>query len=112
MSIMRESKTFWTVALGLCLVLAVVTAASDALGAGASVRGTVSNASGQAMVSVWVVVEKNGTEQGKSLTGDDGGYYIGSLSNDTYELVVRDGSRELHRRTIRLPQQEKLDIRL
>lgn len=112
MSVVREPKTCWTVALGLCLVLAVVMTASNALAAGASVRGTVSNASGQAMSSVWVVVEKNGAEQGKSLTGGDGGYYVGNLSNGRYELVVRDGSRELHRRTIQLPQHEKLDIRL
>lgn len=101
-----------TTILALCCVLALTISAGDLLAQGASVRGTVSNASGQVIPSVWVVVEQGGAEKGKSLTGDDGRYYVGSLAHGTYRVIVRRGDQQLYSGTIELPKNAVFDIRL
>jgi len=51
------------------------------------VKGTVTSA-GKPARSVWVIISLNGREKGRSLTGDDGKYYIANLDPGTYDLVV------------------------
>ena len=100
----------WT--LALCLGAATLAAASTALAGGESMRGTVTTASGQLVASAWVVVERSGAEQGKSLTGDDGRYYIGGLDSGSYQITVRQGDRVVYRGTVSLPANQAFDIRV
>ena len=51
------------------------------------VKGTVTSA-GKPARSVWVIISLNGREKGRSLTGDDGKYYIANLDPGTYDFVV------------------------
>ena len=51
------------------------------------VKGTVT-AAGKPARSVWVIISLNGREKGRSLTGDDGKYYIANLDPGTYDFVV------------------------
>jgi hypothetical protein len=100
----------WT--LALCLGAATLAAASTALAGGESMRGTVTGSSGQLVASAWVVVERGGAEQGKSLTGDDGRYYIGGLDSGSYQITVRKGDQVLYRGTVSLPANQAFDIRV
>src|SRR5262252_9850923 len=56
------------------------------------VKGTVTSA-GRPARSVWVIISLNGREKGRSLTGDDGKYYIGDLDPGTYDFVVQRGDQ-------------------
>src|SRR6476659_9853465 len=55
------------------------------------VKGTVTSA-GKPARSVWVIISLNGREKGRSLTGDDGKYYIANLDPGTYDFVWKDAS--------------------
>jgi len=57
-----------------------------------SVKGTVTSA-GKPARSVWVIVSLNGREKGRSLTGDDGKYYIADLDPGTYDFIVERGGQ-------------------
>ena len=56
------------------------------------VKGTVTSA-GKPARSVWVIVSLNGREKGRSLTGDDGKYYIADLDPGTYDFIVERGGQ-------------------
>ena len=56
------------------------------------VKGAVTSA-GKPARSVWVIVSLNGREKGRSLTGDDGRYYIADLDPGTYDFVVEKGGQ-------------------
>ena len=56
------------------------------------VKGTVTSA-GKPARSVWVIISLNGREKGRSLTGDDGKYYIAGLDPGTYDFVVAKGEQ-------------------
>ena len=81
----------------LVLVLAAIAATPPAY-AQDVLTGAVRSASGQAVPSVWVVLTQGATEQGRSLTGDDGKYYIGSLKSGDYVVQVKRGDAALYRR--------------
>ena len=68
--------------------------------------------SGRPLPSLWVVIYEGETAKGRSLTGDDGKYYIGALDNREYKIVVRRGNETLFQEMIRLPQNERYDIRV
>jgi len=40
-----------------------------------------------------VIVSLNGREKGRSLTGDDGKYYIADLDPGTYDFIVERGGQ-------------------
>ena len=42
--------------------------------------------------SVWVIISLNGREKGRSLTGDDGKYYIANLIPEPMTLWWKDAS--------------------
>lgn len=52
--------------------------------------------------SVWVELVNKGVSVARSLTGDDGRYYISGLTAGTYEIVVLRSNQEIHRGQIRL----------
>jgi hypothetical protein len=109
-----NNRHFLRSIFGIGLLLVVFSVALSApLNGNASIRGTVSQ-SGQPLRSVWVVVIQNGAERGRSLTGDDGRYYIGELSEGGYEVVVmKAGVGEIcPRRRVNLPADQRYDIRV
>jgi len=76
-----------------------------------SVRGAVTK-SNKPVSSVWVVVSQGGREKGRSLTGDDGKYYISPLDNGTYDVVVLKGSGQLFKGKFTLPKDANFNIKL
>ena len=72
-------------------------------------KGVVTR-SGRPVRSAWVVVTKNGDEKGRSLTGDDGKYYIGELGAGEYEVVVEQGPRKTFAGHVSLPEASTYNI--
>ena len=70
----------------------------------------VARSSNRPMAAVWVTVYDNGTVRGRSLTGDDGRYYISRLDQQAYDVVVTRGRQTLARRQVHLPENTKYDI--
>jgi hypothetical protein len=66
------------------------------------IKGVVQSPSGRQFSSVWVIVSQNGDEKGRSLTGDDGRYYISNLSDGVYELAIYRGSDLLYKEQVDL----------
>lgn len=75
---------------------------------GGYITGIVSS-SGRAVPSVLVIISQDSFEKGRSLTGDDGRYYIGNLADGGYDLVAIKGHRQVIRR-INLPKDQVTDI--
>lgn len=96
--------------IGLLLVAFSVTLSAPPYG-NANIRGTVSR-SGRPLRSVWVLLSRSGIEKGRSLTGDDGQYFIGSLDVGGYEIVVKSGASEVYHGSINLPANQNYDIPL
>lgn len=97
-------------ALGAGLLAALV---SISLAAGAAddihMKGAVTR-SGRPVRSAWVILTRNGDEKGKSLTGDDGRYYIGGLDAGEYEIEVKQGPYNLFAGRVRLPEESLYDV--
>ena len=96
----------------LVLILAAAIALTPPAYAQEFLTGTVRWASGQAVPSVWVVLTQGVTEQGRSLTGDDGKYYIGNLNPGDYQVQVKRGDAVLLSSTVHLPAPGNYDLRL
>jgi hypothetical protein len=96
----------------LLLMLAAAIALTPPAYAQEFLTGTVRGASGQAVPSVWVVLTQGATEQGRSLTGDDGKYYIGNLSSGDYQVQVKSGDAVLLRSAVHVPASGNHDLRL
>jgi hypothetical protein len=75
------------------------------------VTGRITSGSDRPATSVWVIVKQNGQERGRSLTGDDGSYYINNLGNGQYELLVTRGGSYLSK-TITLPENKVFNIKI
>jgi hypothetical protein len=71
----------------------------------------ISASSGRPAPSVWVIIKQSGSERGRSLTGDDGSYYIGKLGNGDYEVLVTKGASQQTER-VTLPQNKVFNIRI
>lgn len=100
--------------LALVLVAAAVLAL-PALASAASLSGRITDAGGGSAASVWLVVSKDGSEVKRSLTGDDGRYYLDGLAKGPYEVVVERGGEAVHRAQTELPAADSrvtLDVRL
>lgn len=70
---------------------------------GRHIKGVVTASQNRPVTSVWVTLSQNGTEKGRSLTGDDGKYYISNLDDGTYDIAVLQGNRQLYRGQVSLP---------
>jgi Carboxypeptidase regulatory-like domain len=102
------SRAFFGVALLTIIFSLALSAQPD----GIAIKGVVKTSSGRLLSSVWVIMSRNGEEKGRSLTGDDGKYYISNLSDGVYDLMVSEGSRQLYRGRVNLPEDSRHDISL
>jgi hypothetical protein len=71
-----------------------------------------SRSSNRPVSSVWVEVFKRGQRVARSLTGDDGKYYVSGLDKGSYEIVVLRGAQELFRGGVDLSGNRIFDINL
>ena len=92
-----KSRIIFRIPLGAALLVMVFSVALSAQSDADCVRGVVKSSSGRPFSSVWVVVSQNGDEKGRSLTGDDGRYYIANLGDGGYDLAVYRGNDLLYR---------------
>lgn len=77
-----------------------------------SIQGLVIASSGRPVASVWVLLIRGGQEGSRSLTGDDGRYYMGGLGPGSYTIAVKQGQTRLFEATVTLRADERYDIRL
>ncbi len=91
-----------------CLVIACASLVQAQPG---FVKGTVTSRN-EPLRSVWVIVSQSGRERGRSLTGDDGKYYIQNLGPGTYDIAVRRGAQIVYRGRVTLPGNRVFDIRI
>jgi len=99
----------------LFLGFALLISRPDALPVSFSyLTGKVTSAQAGPARSVWVIVFDGNRLRGKSLTGDDGHYYIGRLEAGTYTVVVRRqaSGNNLVSESVSLPQDRVRNIRL
>ena len=90
-------------AIALSLLAASLAPAPPVEAGSHSIRGSVVTPSGQPVGSVWVVLERDGYLLGRSLTADDGRYYVSRLEAGPYVVLVRRGESTLYRAQISLP---------
>lgn len=93
--------------LSMLLSLAPISQSANAAG----VKGRVSF-SGKPVRSVWVIVSQGGQEKGRSLTGDDGKYYITNLPQGVFEIVVVRGKEQLFNKQVSLSGEADYDIEI
>jgi hypothetical protein len=62
--------------------------------------------------SAWVIVSQSGKEKGRSLTGDDGKYYISNLDQGAYDIIVQKGKQQLYKKQVNVPTKSDYDISL
>jgi len=98
--------------LTLCVVLCLSVVVAAAAGQGRSfVKGGVSKA-GKPVSSAWVIVSQGTQEKGRALTGDDGKFYIGYLSEGAYDIVVLKDKTQMFKGQITLPKNSTFNIKL
>ena len=104
-------KDLFQVTVPIALVAAASSGMSDAQPSSRTfVKGTVTSA-GKPARSVWVIVSLNGHEKGRSLTGDDGKYYIAGVDPGTYDFVVVEKGGQLYKGRATLPiMNDTIDI--
>jgi hypothetical protein len=62
--------------------------------------------------SVWVVIMQNGKETNRSLTGDDGKFYLTNLTNGSYELAVQRKTVQLCSKQVGVYSDMVVDFKL
>ena len=97
-------------AFGIALLAMVFSIALSAQPAGTYITGVVKSSSGRLFVSVWVAISQNGVEKGRSLTGDDGKFYISNLNEGIYDIIVLQGNRQVFKEQVNLPGNNRYDI--
>ena len=96
-------KDVLRVTVPIALIAAASSGLSDAQpSARTFVKGTVTSAGAPAR-SVWVIISLNGHDKGRSLTGDDGKYYIAGVDPGTYDFVVVERGVQLYKGRATLP---------
>ena len=78
---------------------------------GCTIKGVVS-LSKKPLRSVWVIISQNGKEMDRSLTGDDGKYYITNLKDGVYDIIVERNKKQLCRRQVTLPRDSVFDLKI
>jgi hypothetical protein len=73
-------------AVGLALALLIL---AHAAGASSYLTGKVTSGPSNPARSLWVMVFDGSQLKGRSLTGDDGRFYVGGLDQKAYTVVVR-----------------------
>lgn len=113
---MKDRVTKSTAAAILLILLSIGPAmfarGTIALQAPNYITGKVTSvSSGRPVASAWVIMKQGGNEKGRSLTGDDGSYYIGNLGDGGYEILVTKGTGQTSN-TVTLPQNKVFNIRI
>lgn len=97
------------------VLLAAAALSLPAMAHAASLGGQVTSTDGSPAAKVWLVVSKDGSEVKRSLTGDDGRYYVNDLAAGRYDVTVERRDQQVHRGQASLPAADSrvtLDIRL
>jgi len=97
-----KSRLIFRTPLAATLLAIVFSIAVSAQSDDRCIKGIIQSPSGRPFSSVWVIVSQNGNEKGRSLTGDDGKYYISNLSDGVYDLAVYKGNGLLHKEQVDL----------
>jgi hypothetical protein len=104
----------WIVPLTAALALVVVGfVAEPSLAqepARCSIRGSVVAPSGQPLASLWVILERDGTESGRALTDDTGRYSISHLRSGRFRLLVQQGRVALFTAQVHLPEDSQYHV--
>jgi hypothetical protein len=81
----------------LALGMAFAALGSSASAGTCSIRGVVSQPSGQPAASVWIVLTQapGGGERARSLSTDNGKYYLSQLAPGAYSIAARRGDKTL-----------------
>ena len=102
---------------GLLLSLAVVmwfagafAPQADAQGRNA-VKGLITRA-GKPLSSTWVIVSQAGKERGRSLTGDDGKFYIANLPDGAFDIVAVKDNKQVFKGKLALPKDASFNIKI
>jgi hypothetical protein len=99
--------------IGFCLALAALVAASfdrPVYAGDCSVQGKVADGSDRPVARVWVVLSQGDTERARTLTGDDGRYYMAGLAQGSYRVRVRRGQTTLTERKVTLNGNETYNL--
>jgi hypothetical protein len=113
---MKNARVF-LLGLAVALLIAVPDVWAQkrsSVGTNNYVTGRVTAGTSTPARSVWVILYDGAVEKGRSLTGDDGRYYIGNLQSKTYTIVVRRqiAGADLVRNQVNLPSNRVYNIRL
>ena len=97
----------------LLLVIEIGRAQEDQINSDNYVTGTVTRST-KPVSNYWVIVYQSDILIGRSITGDDGKYYIGHLDKGTYTIVVRKKMKgnNLFTDDIILPDSKIYDIKI
>jgi len=107
----------------LLVLAAIVALANTQIGVRAQPRtsgphaltGRVLGRTARPVPNVWVLVYEGERLKSRSLTGDDGSYYISRLEERTYTIVVRKDLRsaeDLFRAEVHVPVGRAFDVKL
>src|SRR5205085_12550739 len=83
-----KSRLIFRTPLAATLLAIVFSIVVSAQSEDRCIKGIIQSPSGRPFSSVWRIVRQKGNEKGRSLTGDDGKYYISKLSDGVYDLAV------------------------
>ena len=72
----------------------------------------ISKSTNKPIRAIWVTILESNIPKGRAVTGDDGKYYIGSLDEKIYKIVVQRGGVKILDTQVRLPQNRNYDISL
>lgn len=106
---MKNRVIFQTV-VGVIVLSIVCSMTLSARSAATYITGTVVSKAGRPLPSVWVVISQDGYEKGRSLTGDDGKYYVSNLSDGVYKIAVYRGKLQLAEEQVSLPKDSRHNI--
>jgi hypothetical protein len=98
-----KNRPIFQAAFVIALLLTIFVMASSVQSQSDYIKGMVKSPSGRPLPSAWVIVSQDGNEKGRSLTGDDGKYYINNLGAGTYHLMVYERDRRLFAEQVNLP---------
>ena len=107
-----KSRDIFRATIPVCLTVMILAAGLSAQNSSDTyLKGQV-KLSSKPLRSAWVVISQSGKERGRSLTGDDGKYYISNLDQGAYDIIVQKGKQQLYKGQVNVPTKTDYDIRL
>ena len=105
-----KNRVAFVATLAIVLLIMPTLAQSAKLSDRSYITGAVLNPSRAPIRSVWVIISQDNSEKGRSLTGDDGKYYISNLNEGTYDIIVMRGNSQLFKGQVYLPKDSIFNI--